>query len=303
MISSKYIVFAKVAETKNITKAAELLNYTQPAVSQIITNLEKEYGFPLVIRSKSGVKLTDNGKKILVPIQKILSWERVLEQRHKNILGLKEGTLRIGTISSINMSWLPIITEKFLEKYPKVKFELVQGDYDSTQENLINDNIDCGFLVDSLTKDLVFFPLITDEFYVILPSHHPLTKFKSIQPEQLSNVPFILPAEGLNYDIGTILHSIPDVDIRITAHDDYLAITFVEKNLGVSILPKLIIDKINSPVQYRPLNPRQTRKLGIALHTKQYASPLAIEFIDFATHWINQHKEETIITNPTEMNT
>ena len=65
-----YEIFLKVAETGNITRAAQILNYTQSGVSHAIAALEKETGFPVFVRSKTGVALTENAKEILRTIKR-----------------------------------------------------------------------------------------------------------------------------------------------------------------------------------------------------------------------------------------
>ena len=291
MISNKYIVFAKVAETGNITKAATELNYTQPGISQIITNMEKEYGFPLVIRSKTGVTLTENGKKILVPIQKILKWERVLEQRQKNILGLMEGSLKISTFISVHLRWLPPLIAAFTQKYPHVTFEITHGDYDSIQADLLNDQIDCGFLTEGFTKDVHFISLLEDEFFVVLPKDNVLTKCKQLSLEKLADQPLIIPGEGKNYDFGRLMKKIPHPRIKLSTQDDYAAVAMVAEGLGITLLPRLVLDTITADVECRSLSPAYQRTIGIAVHTKQYASPLALEFVNFTTSWVRENAQ------------
>lgn len=65
----RYIAFLKVLETGSFTKAAALLGYTQPALSQMIASLEKELQVKLLRRSRTGVSLTPEGSQLLAPIQ------------------------------------------------------------------------------------------------------------------------------------------------------------------------------------------------------------------------------------------
>ena len=69
MNTSKYKVFLKGAELGNITRAAQELNYTQSGVSQIISSLERELGFPLRVRTKAGTVLTSSGERVLESIR------------------------------------------------------------------------------------------------------------------------------------------------------------------------------------------------------------------------------------------
>ena len=66
---NRYIALLKVLELGSYTKAAEALGYTQPALSQMITSLEKETGITLLFRSRSGIRLTPDGERLLPLIQ------------------------------------------------------------------------------------------------------------------------------------------------------------------------------------------------------------------------------------------
>ena len=72
MSISRYRAFVRTAELHSLTRAAEDLNYTQSNISHMIQALEKEYGFQLLERSKSGVSLTENGSRLLDTMRGII---------------------------------------------------------------------------------------------------------------------------------------------------------------------------------------------------------------------------------------
>ncbi|WP_142339092.1 LysR family transcriptional regulator, partial [Priestia megaterium] len=83
MSLKKYSAYIKVIETGSLTKAAEILNYTQPNISQMISSLEEEYGFPLLIRQKNGVKPTKNGLAVLPAMRELQrGYEKLFETVH-----------------------------------------------------------------------------------------------------------------------------------------------------------------------------------------------------------------------------
>ena len=93
---NRYEIFLKVAEIGNITRAAEILNYTQAGISHAISALEKEAGVTLLIRSSNGVTLTDNGLRLIAPIQALVNEQRNLTQTIYEINNVVAGTLKIG---------------------------------------------------------------------------------------------------------------------------------------------------------------------------------------------------------------
>ena len=84
-VMSKYEVFCKVIELGNFTKAAEVLNYSQSAVSQTIKALETELGTALVTRDKSGIRLTYDGRHYYPFIQAVCHAERALRQKQREM--------------------------------------------------------------------------------------------------------------------------------------------------------------------------------------------------------------------------
>ena len=70
---NRYLAFQKVVELGSFTKAAEVLGYTQPAMSQMITSLEKELSIKLLYRSRYGVRLTLEGERLFPSIRQMVA--------------------------------------------------------------------------------------------------------------------------------------------------------------------------------------------------------------------------------------
>lgn len=90
----------------------------------MIHDLKREYGFQLLIRSKSGVELTNDGMLLLRPLQNLLNGYEELCQTVNSINGLEKGTIRIGTFTSVSVQWLPSIIKKFQEDFPQIAIQL-----------------------------------------------------------------------------------------------------------------------------------------------------------------------------------
>lgn len=111
---AKYEIFSTVVELGSLTKAGDTLGLTQSAVSHAISSLESEWGFSILNRGRSGIQLTSNGERILKYIREILMWNEEMNQEIANINGLEVGTVRIGTISSVSIHWLPEIMKNLM---------------------------------------------------------------------------------------------------------------------------------------------------------------------------------------------
>ena len=98
---TKHMAFVKTAEYGSFTKAAEMLNYSQSGISRMIADLEKEWQVTLLERSKTGVKLTSDGMKLLPFAKSVCAEYEKLQMQVDELNGLQSGLIRIGTFSSV----------------------------------------------------------------------------------------------------------------------------------------------------------------------------------------------------------
>ena len=104
----RYTAFCKIVALGSFTRAAEVLGYTQAAISQMVRSLEAELKLTLLNRTRSGIRLTPEGELIYPYIQKTVACERALADKAREIYDLGAGEIRIGTFSSISgMSFAP----------------------------------------------------------------------------------------------------------------------------------------------------------------------------------------------------
>ncbi|MGG4345612.1 LysR family transcriptional regulator [Paenibacillus lautus] len=282
MSINKFKVLLKVVELGSLTKAAEVMGFTQSGVSHMINSLEDELGFSLLIRNRSGAKLTTNGEEILKTIREILKWNEHLEQQVASIHGIELGTIHIGTFTSVGVHWLPGIIQDFQRDYPHIEIRLVEGDYREIEDWIAEGKIDCGFL--SLPTLDIFdaIPLHQDPMLVLLPMEHPLSAEDSITLSQIENEPFVMPSKGSDYDVNRMLEKARiKPDIKYTLSDDYAIMAMVEKGLGISILPELVLRGQQRKIRLIELKEKSFRSLGIAVNFMREISPATKRFLNY----------------------
>ena len=125
MSIQKYEIFLRTLEAGSVSRAAQDMGLTQSAVSHALSSLEERFGFPLLQRSRAGVRLTAEGKKILPSVRTILTAETRLQETVASIHGLSTGTIRIGTFTSVAVHWLPSILKGFQAEHPHIRFKLL----------------------------------------------------------------------------------------------------------------------------------------------------------------------------------
>lgn len=127
MDDKDWIILKTIAEEKNMTKAADRLFISQPALTYRLRNLEKEFDARIVSRHPTGVILTPQGESLLAYAESMLLQFRKAKERIKNMENKVQGTLRLGTSSVFAHYELPQILKNFLERYPDVEISLKTG--------------------------------------------------------------------------------------------------------------------------------------------------------------------------------
>ena len=287
MANSKYRAFAKVAELGSITRAAGQLGYTQSGVSHLVATLEEDLGVGLLVRSKSGTTLTEEGKALLPYINRILEAEQDLKNKVLDIRGLSTGNLRIGTFSSVAIHWLPGLLSGFKARYPGVEISVVNGDYAQVEGALLQGSVDCGFVTSPSRKEFSVQRLMRDRLLAVVPESSSLSGKETLEPRDLAEETFIVPAEGSDYQVGEFLARVGvPPRARLDINDDYAAVEMVRRQLGVTILPELMVQ--NLPLEGLctiPLTGSE-REIGLAVRRDRYLSPAVRAFLACAEEMI-----------------
>ena len=288
----KYSVLLAIAESGSLTSAAERLGYTQSGISHIIADLEAECGFPLILRSKAGSLLTRDGEKLIEPIRSMLRAEEQLSEAIDAVNGLRSGRVRVGMFSSVAVHWAPELTERFTALHPNIELELFSGLYQEIENKVLSEELDCGFLTKKTKKDLNFSELTRDRLLLVLPCGHPLASLSSVPVELIEREDFIIPGEGTGYDIGDIFRSCRvKPRVKYALSDDHAALSMVQRGLGVTILPELILEGMAEGVALRELSPAFRRTIGIVSRPNRLVSPAARAFMDLVKEFAGRMGE------------
>lgn len=278
---NRYIALQKIVEVGSFSKAAELLGYTQPALSQMIASLERELNIKLLYRSSHRVCLTVEGERIFPALQKAVAQYLSMQEIIKEIQGLETGVIRIGTLSSVSCHWLPQLIGGFQKQYPNVAFVLHQGDNNSIPEWVRMGEVDFGFVNMSVYNGKAAF-LKEGEYRAVLPVQHPLSGQEYVTLSQLAEYPFLVIEEGsFSRPMEAFRELSLQPKVRLRVHDDYSILSMVESGLGVSILPELVLRKINYQIKILPLKPAITRKIGFIAKDKNELPLATKSFINF----------------------
>ena len=279
---NKYEIILDVCETHSISRTAEKLNYTQSAISQAIRSYEKELGFPLFKRSKSGMDLLLGTEEIIESLRIICQEENRINRLATKLSGLDTGLIRIGTIQSISYHCLPDILKKFSESYPNINFELTVDGFSALKEKLHSGELDCIFVSRYSMPDAAFIPVGTDELMLVTPLDHPLATKEEISLSDINNENFILSSDGLDYEMGNVfaMNNITP-KIRYRLNEDFATLKMVETGFGITVLPRLLLTDAPFQVCVRSFSGHYTRVLGAAYLENVSAAPATLRFLEY----------------------
>lgn len=279
---NRYEIFLKVAELGNITLAAEALSYTQSGVSHAVAAMEREAGCLLFHRSKTGVTLTANGKKLIPYIQQLVSRQHALDQMMDALTKRVAGRLRIGSFTSFTAIHMAGIIRDFQAQYPDVSIELVNGPYREIEQRILSDRLDCGFLSGTENDALAFHPLFHDEMFAIASVSHELAGAASLELKRLNDFPLISQFSGSDHDVQQIFRTAGiRPQTRFILDDDISVMGVVSQGMGIALMPEMMIRTSSFELARIPLEPRQFRTIGIASLPSSETTLLVRTFIKY----------------------
>lgn len=186
--------FWTVAEEGNISRAAKLLNITQPTLSRQIRELEEQLGIPLFHREKNHLYLLPEGIFLKERAEEILHLDDQLEQAFLNKKKKQlEGTIVIGCVEADNSDTVAMMLEEMVSDYPNVRFTIVTGTSDDISDRLEKGLIDLAVLLEPVSlKNVKTLTLPREEKWGFLVSNELfIASKKSLTPEDIKGLPIL----------------------------------------------------------------------------------------------------------------
>ncbi|MGA2867231.1 MAG: LysR family transcriptional regulator [Verrucomicrobiota bacterium] len=180
-------VFCDLAETQSFTKAAQVNDVTQSAVSQQITALERLFKSLLVQRGRRRFRLTPEGELLYEHSKQILETYAGLRTRLKETSELVSGTIRIAAVYSIGLHDLPPYLKKFLHSYPGANVHVEYRHARQVYEDIFSNVVDLGLVAyPARARNLEIVPLRKDPLVLICHPQHPFAKRKTLKLKALN---------------------------------------------------------------------------------------------------------------------
>lgn len=190
-------IFHAVAEERNITRGAERLFISQPAVSKQLAELERHLGTRLFDRLPQGVRLTEAGALLYAHSRRLFAIEAEAERALAELQGLQRGRLAIGASTTIGVYLLPEILARFHLKHPGIEIALEIANTEGIQRHLLEGTLDLGLTEGFVaSEEMVIEVFMEDELVAITAPGHPILKEPSVTIKRLCEEPFVLREPG-----------------------------------------------------------------------------------------------------------
>lgn len=187
--------FVATAEHKKMSEAAKHLYVSQPTISQIISELEKEYDTVLFERHAKELRITPSGRLLLENAKKIIAIHETLEQSMKT-MGSKH-PLRIGATMTIGGNIMADIAIGLEKQHPDIDTQVVVHNTNHIEEMLLHNELDIALVEGVIChEEIITIPAFEDTLCMICGKDHPLAGKETITPEELHNQDFILREKG-----------------------------------------------------------------------------------------------------------
>jgi len=278
--------FVLVAKYENMSRAADILHITQPALSKSISLLEENLGVSLFDRNGRSIKLNRYGQFFLERAELMLKEYEMAKEDLLNLVSPGQGVVSIGFMHTLGLEVIPQLMAAVQKDYPKMKIHLTQSNSSSILNKLEIGELDLC-LISSLdtNKDLVWEKLWEEELFLIVPENHRLSNRKEVTVKDFANEPFISIKKG-----NTLRKSVDDLfnqdgfhlNVAFEGEEVHTITGLVESGLGVSLIPNIKgLEQYN--IQLLKVNaPNCRREVGLAYinkHFKSAATKLLADYI------------------------
>ena len=284
MESKKLEALLMAVDLGSFTKAAEVLGYTQSGLTHMMNSLEKEVGFTLLERGRSGVRLTEEGERIAPAVREFLQANARLDSVIEQVASSRTEIIRVSAYASIAMHWLPGIIQRFREECPDVDVDIRMADHvDVPYELLAQGKMDAILVSPQDEGQYEWVHLADDPMFAVLPRDFDTQGMTAFPLAAFEARDFIMPSQGFDKDIMRIFNRIGvKPHILPTAVDDPTVISMVEHGLGVSMMTELTLRGRGDGVLLVPVEPKSARELGMAVRAGEGRQASLQQFLECA---------------------
>jgi LysR family hydrogen peroxide-inducible transcriptional activator len=214
----RYVV--TLARERHFGRAAERCHVSQPTLSVAVKKLEDELGIPLFERSKSSIRVTEVGQRIIEQAQRVLDQVGVIKDMAQDGKNQLNSPLKVGAIYTIGPYLFPHLLPELRRAAPEMPLYIEENYTANLRQKLRHSDLDAIIIALPFEEpEVVTLPLYDEPFVVLLPAGHPLTAKDQITAEEMSKEQLLLLGPGHCFR-DQVLESCPPLVDAITKRND-----------------------------------------------------------------------------------
>lgn len=279
------INFITIVEEGNITKAAQKLHISQPPLSNQLKALEEELGVKLIERGSRKVTLTDVGTLLYKRGKDMVSvFESTLNEVEDFKSGI-EGVLKIGAVSTCNQFIPNELISPYAKQYPKVKFELYEGNTYEVVDMIERGIVDIGVVRTPFnSENLCCLNLRTEPMVVVVNKNGEKFGFEyreKIDLKDLDGKPIVIYRRYEKLIMDVLQLNKVKANIYCLNDDSRTTIAWAQAGLAIGIVPKSIIDNSNKEIEVYELDEEELKtQISVAWMENKYLPRSARNLLD-----------------------
>ena len=278
--------FLAVARAGNLTRAAETLHLSQPALSMRLAELERELGHPLFVRGARGMTLTEKGALLMRRAEDLVELAERIESeiRADDVKGLS-GTIAIGAGETVAFTPVANAIKSLCAENPNLHIDITSGNGEDIQSRIQSGTIDLGLFVGPgryKGYDHIAMPHVL-RWGLIMRRDAPLASRQSIRAKDLDGIPILLTRQMMvgEFLSGWLGHACGALNIVCTYNLAYNAALMVAAGLGSAIcIDNVIPAAFADSIVFRPFSPTLSSDAYLAWRKDVPLSPAANALVE-----------------------
>jgi DNA-binding transcriptional LysR family regulator len=290
-MESRLKIFHTVAQLKSFTKAAQVLNLTQPAITFQIKNLEDHFQTRLFYRDANKISLTPSGKVFFRHVKNILDEYETAKKEIAKVSGKIRGEIRIGIASLLGKYLLPKLIGHFKNEHSLIEISMLVGNSGKLIQELKEHALDLVIVSEPISaQHFIVRPFLDDELVAIINPHHKWAKREFIEMDDLLTESFVDREEGsgtrevFKNFLSTRNISLKNLNVIMTMGGSEAVKSAIESGVAYGIVSNMAVSreiKMGLLKQVKIKDVVLKRKFLIVYPPKQYNRHLITTFLDF----------------------
>jgi DNA-binding transcriptional LysR family regulator len=277
--------FVAVARLRNFTRAAEHLHLAQPSLSRQIGALEQSLGAELIHRARGGSTLTPAGEALLPLARRMLADAESVHRELAELAGLQRGRVRLGATPSLCLSLVAEVLSVYHAAHPAIELHISEQGSRRLLDELARGELDLALITTSdatIAERFLVTPLLVEELVVISSAGAPpVSAHDSITLAEIAALPQVV--FSASYDLRATTDAAfgaenLTTDVVLEGAEMDAVLRFVERGLGVAIVPALVLIDRPGLRSVRLAAPALTRSITLA-RPRDVATTVAAEIM------------------------